>query len=100
MKKKQVNFAKELDEMGKAMIEGFMKGIEKANNEQNPFDNMFSEIKNEKLEELYQNYKNIAEPMFRMKRALVDSGFSEEQALEFVIADYLDNKHIAMNEGK
>lgn len=100
MKKKQVDLAKELDKMGKALIEGFAKGIEEARNEQSPFDNMFSEIKNEQLEGLYQNYKNIAEPMLEMKRAFVDSGFSEEQALEIVIADYLDNKHTAMNEGK
>ncbi|QWH09516.1 hypothetical protein [Bacillus mycoides] len=104
MKKKQVDLAKELDKMGKALIEGFTKGLEKETdtsiNNQNPFANMFTEIKNEQLEETYQNYKTLAEMMFQMKRALVDAGFSEDQALEIVIADYLDNKHTAMNEGK
>ncbi|MBO1583142.1 hypothetical protein [Bacillus sp. XF8] len=92
MKKKQVNIFEEFAKAGEEIAERLKK--------ENPFVNMFDEIKNEKLEELYQNYKNIAEPLFQLKRALIDSGFSEEQALEFVIADYLDNKHIAMNEGK
>ncbi|MED1403884.1 hypothetical protein P4U07_13790 [Bacillus mycoides] len=88
MKKKQVNIFEEFAKAGKEIAEQLEK--------ENPFGNMFAEIKNDELEEMYQNCKNIAEPTFQMKRALVDSGFTEEQAMDIVIADYLDNKQRAL----
>lgn len=92
MKKKQVNFAEELDKMGKAIIEGIAKGIEEAGNENSPFDNMFSEIKNDQLNQVYEGYKTIGEMLFNMKEGLVAAGFAEEQAMDIVIHEYLEQR--------
>lgn len=92
MKKKQVNLAEELDKMGKALIEGFTKGMEEAGNETSPFDNMFSEIKNDQLKQVYEGYKTVGEMLFHMKAGLVAGGFSEEQAMELVIQEYLEQR--------
>ncbi|MFY0167310.1 hypothetical protein P3K79_28200 [Bacillus anthracis] len=92
MKKKQVNFAEELNKMGEALIEGFAKGIEEASREQSPFDNMFSEIKNDQMKQLYEGYKAVGETLFNMKEGLVAAGFTEEQAMQFVIREYLEQR--------
>lgn len=92
MKKKQVNFAEELNKMGEALIEGFAKGIEEASREQSPFDNMFSEIKNDQMKQVYEGYKTVGEILFNMKEGLVAAGFTQEQAMDIVIQEYLEQR--------
>ncbi|MEK5197365.1 hypothetical protein MHI49_28530 [Bacillus sp. FSL M7-0884] len=92
MRKKQVNFAEELDKMGKTLIEGITKGMEEASREQSPFDNMFSEIKNDQLNQVYEGYKTVGEMLFNMKAGLVAAGFTEGQAMDIVIQEYLEQR--------
>ncbi|PDY08772.1 hypothetical protein COM83_31065 [Bacillus cereus] len=92
MKKKQVNLAEELDKMGKALIEGFVKGIEETKNEQSPFDNMFPEIKNDELNQVYEGCKEVGEFLSHMIKGFVDGGLTKEEAMAFTMQNYIDMK--------
>lgn len=92
MKKKQVNLAEELNKMGEAIIEGFTKGIEETKNEQSPFDNMFSEIKNDELNQVYEGCKEVGEFLSHMIKGFVDGGLTKEEAMAFTMQNYIDMK--------
>ncbi|MCC2352026.1 hypothetical protein [Bacillus pacificus] len=92
MKKKQVNVAEEFSKIGEKIIGEFAKGIEEARNERSPFDNMFSEIKNDQLNQVYEGYKTVGEMLFNMKEGLVAAGFTEGQAMDIVIHEYLEQR--------
>ncbi|MDV6040346.1 hypothetical protein N7X28_28425 [Bacillus sp. SM-B1] len=94
MKKKQVNVDLGA-ELFKGFAEGLAKGLEKeilGTTSDNPFDNMFSEIKNDQMNQVYEGYKTVGEMLFNMKEGLVSGGFTEEQAMDIVIQEYLEQR--------
>lgn len=60
-----------------------------------PLEKVLDELQSKQLNELYSAFSPAAKSMYQMKKAFVDAGFTEEQAMEIVVADYLDNKQIA-----
>ena len=60
-----------------------------------PLEKVLEELQGKKLNETYEAFKDAARFMYQQKKAFVDSGFTESQAMEIVVADYLDNKQIA-----
>lgn len=86
------NVFEEFSKIGEKLVDGLAKGIEvgagKGND--NPFDNMFSEIKNDQMKQVYEGYKTIGELLLNMKEGLVAGGFSEDQAMDIVIQEYLE----------
>lgn len=47
---------------------------------------------NNQMEEVYEGYKAIGEMLFYMKEGLVDAGFTEDQAMQFVIREYVEQR--------
>lgn len=62
-----------------------------------PLEKLFDDIKNDKNKEMYDAFKEVGYMMHTQKKAFVAAGFTENQAMEIVIADYLDNKHLGGN---
>lgn len=62
-----------------------------------PIEKLFEEIKADKNKEMYDVFKQCADILHTQKKAFVAAGFTESQAMEIVIADYLDNKHLGGN---
>ncbi|PEM30145.1 hypothetical protein [Bacillus wiedmannii] len=63
-----------------------------------PLEKLFNELENKHLKEVYDAYKGAASMMYQMKKAFIDAGFTENQAMELVVSDYLANKQIAREE--
>ncbi|MDF9630544.1 hypothetical protein [Bacillus cereus] len=47
---------------------------------------------NNQMEKVYEGYKAIGEMLFYMKEGLVDAGFTEDQAMQFVIREYIEQR--------
>ncbi|PFO18790.1 hypothetical protein COJ79_12270 [Bacillus thuringiensis] len=79
----KVNIFGDLNRIGEQVIEQLEKrmkedaNVTKANNQ---------------MEEVYEGYKAIGEMLFYMKEGLVDAGFTEDQAMQFVIREYIEQR--------
>ncbi|PEM64413.1 hypothetical protein [Bacillus toyonensis] len=59
---------------------------------------VFAEFERKQRKEVYDAFKGIAAMMHEQKMAFVDAGFTDSQAMEIIIEDYLDNKRVNKEE--
>ncbi|AXO92833.1 hypothetical protein MCCC1A01412_00055 [Bacillus anthracis] len=89
---KKINIFEEFNKIGEQMIEQIAKGLKESTNETMPIDNTYMKSTNDQMEQVYEEYKTIGEMLFYMKEGLVDAGFTEDQAMQFVIREYLEQR--------
>ncbi|PEM58618.1 hypothetical protein [Bacillus toyonensis] len=94
MKKRNDAFAG-INQLAGEFIEGFAKGIEKTvsgTNNDSPFDNLFFEIKNNELNQVYEGCKEVGEFLSHMIKGFMDGGLTKEEAMAFTMQNYIDMK--------
>ncbi|MEH7186491.1 hypothetical protein [Bacillus toyonensis] len=84
MKKKQVNLFEEFAKAGKEIAEQLQK--------ENPINNMFAEIKNDELNQVYEGCKEVGEFLSHMIKGFMDGGLTKEEAMAFTMQNYIDMK--------
>lgn len=84
MKKKQINIFEEFAKAGEEIAEQLKK--------ENPFTNMFDEIKNDQMNQVYEGCKEIGELLSHMIKGFMDGGLTKEEAMAFTMQNYIDMK--------
>ncbi|MED2128933.1 hypothetical protein P4V88_27495 [Bacillus thuringiensis] len=79
----KVNIFGDLNKIGEQIIEQFEKRLKEDANVTKS---------NNQMEEVYEGYKTIGEILFYMKEGLVDAGFTEDQAMQFIIREYIEQR--------
>lgn len=83
MMENKINIFEEFSKLNEQIIEQLAKGLKEATAVTKP---------NNQMEEVYEGYKAIGEMLFYMKEGLVDAGFTEDQAMQFVIREYIEQR--------
>lgn len=56
-----------------------------------PIEELFESLQNKENKKMYDAVRPAAEMMFQQKKAFVDSGFTEAQAMELVLNYWITN---------